>query len=551
MRIKCGLCGEEIIVADNLASGQHVRCPFCGGTSEYSKPSRIELPTGAEVRRHKSAEPDRSQAEFAEIKIRPPERIPVEERKPLHVIRKESLPAAEQNSTEKQMAARRLHMAEEHVRFYEEMKDAEQRRKSREKFSGILMLLAVALCAVSVYWYVGHRKEQRRQAELAFAAERNRLEAERVEVERKERALREAEEKLNREKRLAEEKRRKEEAERLQAEKAKESNALQESKVLYRQVCALFRDGEFDFLKSLPTNSLPGQAEGEFYYLLPFLDNGEIVVCQSSTNGIISVCRLDGQGKKTAFETDSFLSSLQGKDYLVARGDKVYFQSKRKKAHVAQISKTEVVDLSKAFFGDVTPEVKKLDLDPDELKFEIVFIPRESKKVIIAETIEYGATYSLERVREAIQDAFPQRTPSMFTSSKRKRFKRTVVLWDGAHVKKGVDGVTYVPRVAPPVTYGRTTTYTYGPGWSYDRDWRNENKRRYRAEYTHAQWQSLYEEAKKQDEEEQRFNEAQDAARAKRTESVQSQADRDYAARIDRIYDAGTLYFRARIEKKD
>lgn len=35
----------------------------------------------------------------------------------------------------------------------------------------------------------------------------------------------------------------------------------------------------------------------------------------------------------------------------MAQEDRVYFQSKRKKSHVAQISKTEVVDLSKAFLA--------------------------------------------------------------------------------------------------------------------------------------------------------------------------------------------------------
>ena len=72
----------------------------------------------------------------------------------------------------------------------------------------------------------------------------------------------------------------------------------------------------------------------------------------------------------------------------MACGDRVYFQSKRKKAHVSPISKKEVVDLVKEFFGDIAPEVKRLDIDPDGLRFEIVFIPSETKKVIIADTIE-------------------------------------------------------------------------------------------------------------------------------------------------------------------
>ena len=551
MNIKCGLCGNDIVVADGLADGQHILCPYCGGKSEYRKPTRIELPTGAERRRQAPAASVLADATVAEIKIKRPEMVPAEVKKPLRVIRKDENPSENQGTTEKQMVSRRLHMAEEHARFYEEMKDIEHRRKMREKINGVLMLFAVALCAAGIYWYVGYRNEQRQRTELVLAEERNRLDAEHAENERKERARREEEEKAIREKRLAEEKRRKEENERLQAERAKEANALQESKVLYRKVCTLFGDGAFDFLKTLPTNSLPGKVAGEFYFLLPFLDNGEIVVCQSTTNGIESVCRLDGSGKRTPFDADTFLASLQGKDYLMACGDRVYFQSKRKKAHVSPISKKEVVDLVKEFFGDIAPEVKRLDIDPDGLRFEIVFIPSETKKVIIADTIEYGAQYSLSKVREAIEDAFPMRATSFSSSTNRKRYKRTVVFWDGAHIKKGVDGVTYVPRVAPIRAYDRYGhTTVYGAGWNYDRALRNESKRMARAEQQREHWQSLYDEAKKQEEAEIRFYEKQNASREKSAQNAMTQAARDYAARIDRIYDAGTLYFRAKIDRR-
>ena len=107
MKIQCGLCGEVIVIADDLADGQHVRCPYCGGETEFRKPSRIELPTVSEGRR--SA-------------------VPSEARKPLRVIRKNEQ-VANQALHEHQMASRRLRMAEEHVEFYERMKDVETGEK--------------------------------------------------------------------------------------------------------------------------------------------------------------------------------------------------------------------------------------------------------------------------------------------------------------------------------------------------------------------------------------------------------------------------------------
>jgi len=45
MTIKCGSCGKDIIVPDDLVVGQHVRCPYCNEKSAFDKPSRVVLPT--------------------------------------------------------------------------------------------------------------------------------------------------------------------------------------------------------------------------------------------------------------------------------------------------------------------------------------------------------------------------------------------------------------------------------------------------------------------------------------------------------------------------
>ena len=65
MNIKCGLCGKDIVVADGLTDGQHILCPYCGGKSEYRKPTRIELPTGAERRRQAPEAPAQADSTVA------------------------------------------------------------------------------------------------------------------------------------------------------------------------------------------------------------------------------------------------------------------------------------------------------------------------------------------------------------------------------------------------------------------------------------------------------------------------------------------------------
>jgi len=45
MTIKCSVCGQLMESEGDLIDGQHVKCPSCGETTVYRKPSRIALPT--------------------------------------------------------------------------------------------------------------------------------------------------------------------------------------------------------------------------------------------------------------------------------------------------------------------------------------------------------------------------------------------------------------------------------------------------------------------------------------------------------------------------
>ena len=545
MVIKCGNCDQDMEVEDTIANGAHVRCPFCGETTAYSRPSRIALPTGGGAGA-------RSFVRNAPANEPPPE----QPRKPLRVIRPQAGAAPQENHI---YDHRKIRMAEDHLRFFEGLKDQERRRKQIDKITNtvVILLLVVGIFG-SVFW-MRHRKEMRHQAELARQAEQIRLDAQRAEQEREERARREAEEKERREKRLVEEKERQKkleaeererrerrlaEEEKARAERIAKENAVLAEKALYKEAVALFRNGEFAFADALPKDKTLGKCEGEFFCIRPFLENGEIIVFKSTEQGIASVCRLSESGVRTPLENDGFLTSLDGKDSLIATDGKVYFRSKRKKPHVGQIKKDAVVDLVGEFFGDVADEARLLGIVPDNLSFEIVFIPQGSKNVIISEVVEAGVAYSLEKVRDAVEEAFPMKAKKASSGSRNgKRFKRTVVLWDGAVIKKGIDGVTFVPRVAPSAASAASRySSRRGTDWYYyDNDYAKASAK---AGHTRAHWQALYDEAVRQEEQEREHNERMAQARAGKDE-------REYARRIDRIIDDGALYFRAKFKSAD
>ncbi len=555
MLVTCGNCERDMEVDGSLSDGSLVRCPFCGETSVFSRPSRIELPPEAST-----------QQRTIEVGVAAESEGTVgNKKKSLHLVAPQKVVVSDNPD-----ARRIMQRVEDHFRYLDELDDKACRRKRLRKIINCIVIVALMVSALGAYGYFWHKKEKERQENLAYMAEKTRLEAERAEQERQERMKREAEEKARKARLLAERQRQdaerkaeqqrrdaeaKAERQRQEAERKNRENEIIRLKAQYKEIAALFRDGKFAFDKTIPKSNVPGKSIGEFYFLLPFLDNREIVICQSLTNGIESVWRLDENGVKNPFgPSDTFLASLEGKDYLFAFDKNVYFHSKRKKPHIGKIDKRSCSNISKEFFGDVAPEIMNFKLNPATLQFEIVFVPKDSKKIVISETVRCGEPYSLEKLRDAVEDAFPiGKMKSLKNDKTKSRFKRTVVFWDGTHIKRGVDGITYVPRVAPPESaranygYGYGTPNVHGPGWNDYYKWKGMVKDGRRAQHSREHWQSLYDEAVRQEEQEREYYEKRAASREKRMQEFASQAEREYSGRIDRIIEEGTLYFRAKI----
>ncbi len=196
------------------------------------------------------------------------------------------------------------------------------------------------------------------------------------------------------------------------------------------------------------------------------------------------------------------------------------------------------------FFGDIAEDVRRLDLVPNNLSFEIVFTPQNAKEDITSETVEAGEPYSLEKVRDVVEEAFPMKAKKWIKHA--KRFKRTVVLWDREQFKKGINGVMYVPRIAPPTT---DPTYWQRPNQRNDR-WHSDKAKKTnlqaeaKAERALKEWQAKYDEAVRQEQLEREHNE-------RLVEERKAHADkneREYAKQIDRILEEGSLFFRAKLE---
>ena len=521
MVIQCGACGKDIEVSGELMDGQHVLCPWCGEKTKYAKPSRIELPTGVRKR-------------------------PILEAKPALRVIREPKPTAQ--PVVDPNAKKTIYMAEEHARFYEEMKVKESRRKALEKISGLLGLAIVIGGAWAGYELWTRHKERKEQVRLAQEAENLRLQKERNEELARQEAERRAQEEKARARRAVEEAAR---AKREKERREQEAAQVRQVKELYWQAATTFADADLQFISALGTNALPGSVDGRFFYLIPSIeeDRERIVVCDSSARGVTNLYWLGkGAEKEQIGDITGFLARADKTDYLLAHEGKMYLHSKRPKIHVGEIDKENPSDLVEAFLGAVAGKAKQFDCECGNVSFEIVFVSEKPRKVIPVDVVEYGCQYSLEKVRDAVEDAFPFRSRGRKASASKGRFKRTVVFWDGALIKRGIDGVTYVPRTPPPAAYhdyNDCSSSNLGGEWRVTRPF--GTKRWRRAEQTRDHWQSLFDEAKRQDAEEQAFyQKRRDESLAKESSAAASEMAA-YSEKIDNIIKRGMLYFRARL----
>ena len=439
-----------------------------------------------------------------------------------------------------------LHAAEERVRLYEEMKSKMARRKALKTIFDVVVLSLIFVGIIGGYIaWTGHKAKidaEKTRLRLEEEAEMVRLAAERDRVEAE-----------KREQLRLEQQRKKDEQEQQRLANEEAERERRDCAERYQMFRLALKENEFDIFTKSVTNDLQA-AGGELCYLLPSEKTpAPFHWVVYSTNGVANVYRLEYSGRKEEMPLDTFNALLAGSDYIVAKGDKVYFHSNRKKPGVGLLDKSSAGNPAAVFFGKLSETMNWLQPSYDELTFDIFFTPKgEPKKKIKVENLLFGCAYSLQNVREAIEKEYPFNGAGVSGGRSGRKFKRTVKLWNGMTIRKGSDGITYVPMNPPPQrpNYTSTSSYTTLPGYRtiYHSRVRSYSNNSFDSA---SQWNALYSRALQEDSEERAFYESQrrddSAARA----SAVSAAERKWREKIDTIFREGTLSYGIRKAKID
>lgn len=429
MIITCGICGNDIELVGNVADGQHIRCPFCGKTSAYRKPSRIELPP----------------------------------RKPKLGVRR---PQAGQETSAEAGRANDL------VQQVEARADAKARkaRAARRKalFSNVLALIILAGLGWGGYkgWRVwkGHGSFELPPA-VGETLETAKPSAE--EAEPQETQVDVAEQEAARQRELARKRQR-------EADEAERRAAEQKRATEYFAVRNEFAGAKLAYWGELPKARRPGAVEGTFGLAVP-RGRGRCEYFQvlSRTDGV-TVRRLSEKVPPQEISQTEYEKLMTEHGGFFLKDGTAYFvtASGNKKTWMAPTSRGASFSPAKAVFDAAYPILGERMLDTKGRGFEVFFALSDDSTPIRVGTVpfdgEIGYAAFADAAKDIIQGLRRNATPPKI---KPRKVKRTVVFYDGSHIAKGMTGVTKIPRKWPT---NRTD------GWSEYAQLRDEARRQER-----------------------------------------------------------------------
>ena len=479
MIITCGSCGKKMRVKDDVPNGQVVRCPGCG------ERTTIEL---------------------------------LPERPKLKIVRRESHSA----SSGQYVDYRKIKMAEERLKTEE---SARRKERQRETARNLVVLAALTAVLLTGWFLFAHRSEggklAEREKEMDTAqkirenvAERERESEEWERMQRERRMAREREESERAAAEAEAERARRMKIAELEAERQRQIVALETAKRAYRMAKEKFA-APFSFVKSAPEDEMPQSVNEPKTFWCVFASHDvdkDIYEIKVLHGGDISVSVLSPAGMAANIDAEMFMARLKNEQYAITSGAKVYVGGVRIPSGTYDVPPAGVnFSIMEACFGAFYQTAVVLGFQVPNVTYNVFLKPEKAKRHkdnIPLGTVGYDGVIGRDAMVSAIGQMLSKKAVGALlaqngNSVKKKKFKRTVVLYDGLHIKTGIGGVTMVPR-----TFKHLGTSTY------------DTKQHDTVSAFKRKWQSLHDEALRQERRE-REVEAENAAELARAKAEQ------------------------------
>lgn len=425
MILKCAACGGDMEIAGSIPENVAIKCPHCGEFVRINKPHRLEVPTNPNLPRFV---PNDTLPNHAPVRQRPDLHI----RRPVAAMPSQAMPAM---PPPRQNPPRPM--------------------KKKNGGSGgwmIYALLAVVVAGLGVYWMRKSNTSQNANAD-AFRQSGANVKIDAKTEQEKFRVERLAREEAEREKRRTEKAKRDAERERERLEMAEKAKRERELREIVSKVEMSFSGAASVFASDFPVGKRP----------FDFAEDGIIIVADENYIGGRSLYKLTVVGKQLKavqkvsqrdgeedVKPNDFMQSLANKIVLVKlESGPVWICGKTRMNE--QIDVPESADAYAPlsdFMGGALPVMNALEVMPPAIKYRITLKAKNGKNEIkfgiVEREIDVQAIRS--KIRERLIDRKLKSAESGVKPPIMKKFKRTVVFYEGKIIKTEMGGLTKVPR---------------------------------------------------------------------------------------------------------
>ena len=358
----------------------------------------------------------------------------------------------------------------------------------------------VVLCVIAVAVIIGlvayNNHASKKAAVERQAAEKARLDREAAEKSERERRLREEEE-FERKKREAKLAREKEDAERAEAERERKRKAEEEEAERLKSVAeaskwrADYLEAQskfattFGFMKNAPAEENPyriSNAKSFWCVFATYSADKVIYAINAEPGGGMTVFALRADSAPEPVDVVAFAQRLKKDRAAITSGGQVWLTGVALPSGVlyAVPERNHVFRVDEQNLGDIYETSVALGMVAPNIKFRVRLKSESGKTNIAIGTIGYDETLERGCLEEAIAKQLGAKARSGISTAskvKKRKFKRTVVLYDGVYIKQEIGGVTKVPR---EYNFIGTTNYKMD-------DHRAENAFRKKWEALHAE----------------------------------------------------------------
>ena len=325
--------------------------------------------------------------------------------------------------------------------------------------AGLLIAVgvAVAIAAGGVIWYRGYvreKEETERIAQERFLAEQ----AEREKVEREkaeERARKRREEQLAREREQEEREAIRREKERL-AREEEAARRLQREKIEsarrdYRTAQSSFAK-EFRFLRGSDAARLPfgDECGGTYYCAFPTYNDDRLIYRASFTGetSVVEALAMDSLPK--AVPVQEFRSLYEQNRVIVSDGENIWLKGvKAPDGYYAVPPRGKDLRLMERQLGSLREVFAPLGVKVPKIACRVTLVSDVGAKLSVIGVYDVDEVIPRSKIRDAASAEMLKKADGALKLAlvKKKKYRRTVIKWDGRYVKKDFSGVTYVPRV--------------------------------------------------------------------------------------------------------